>query len=263
MNTTITNIPINIGMCQDIDKNILFGIESYSTSKTPDNNIIRHKLTKSQYQRIIIYDEDEEICNTDLIYNFIPNYGGFIINNTINRILYNTIKSKTVMKNITKDTCAESVIYLNTVIKNLYNISVNDKFIIMGKNYILKTQLDNAYYDTLIIPDECENFIVTYINDLSRYNNVYFPKNIKRIRCQINDFNKNYFENKTFYFKKGTLKGVCINELFHNNISEYYRNYVNKLKYANKEIPDDFNEFIYLEDAIKSIKPLPVKVEFI
>ena len=74
--------------------------------------------------RIIIHDEDEEICNTDLIYNFIPNYGGFIINNTINRMLYNTIKSKTVMKNITKDTCAESVIYLNTVIKNLYNISI-------------------------------------------------------------------------------------------------------------------------------------------
>ena len=42
----IINIPINIGVCKDIDNNILFGIESYDLDKTHDKII-----TKSKYQK--------------------------------------------------------------------------------------------------------------------------------------------------------------------------------------------------------------------
>lgn len=83
----IINIPINIGVCKDIDNNILFGIESYDLDKTHDKII-----TKSKYQKIRIYDEDTDICSDDLTYNFVSNHGGFIINNNIKNIIYNTIK---------------------------------------------------------------------------------------------------------------------------------------------------------------------------
>lgn len=254
----IIDIPINIGVCKDIDKNILFGIESYNIDKSHDKII-----TKSKYQKISIYDEDTEICDDDLKYNFVVNHGGFIINNNIKNILYNNIKSKTVMTNIINGRCAESVIYLKTVIRDLYNINVTDEFIIMNNNCILRTKLNLNRYDTLIIPETCENFFVTYLYDLARYNKIYFPENIKRIRFEISDFNKNTVKNTTLCFKKETLKGVCINQLFNSNIAKYYRDYVNKLQYTDKEIPDDFNEFVYLEDAIKLLKPLPIKIEFV
>lgn len=254
----IIDIPLNIGVCKDIDKNILFGIESYDLDKTHDKII-----TKSKYQKIRIYDEDTDICSDDLTYNFVSNHGGFIINNNIKNIIYNTIKSKTVMTNIINGRYAESVIYLKTVIRDLYNINVTDEFIIMNNNCILRTKFDLNRYDTLIIPETCENFFVTYLYDLARYNKIYFPKNIKRIRFEISDFNKNIMKNTTLCFKKETLKGVCINQLFNSNIAKYYRDYANKLKDADKEIPDDFNEFVYLEDAIKLLKPLPIKIEFV
>ena len=117
----IIDIPLNIGVCKDIDNNILFGIESYNIDKTYDKII-----TNSQYQRIRIYDEDTEICDDDLKYDFVVNYGGFIINNNIKNILYNNIKSKTVMTNIINGRCAESVIHLNTVIRDLYNINITN-----------------------------------------------------------------------------------------------------------------------------------------
>lgn len=82
----IINIPINIGVCKDIDNNILFGIESYDLDKTHDKII-----TESKYQKIRIYDEDTDICSDDLTYNFVSNHGGFIINNNIKNIIYNTI----------------------------------------------------------------------------------------------------------------------------------------------------------------------------
>lgn len=254
----IINIPINIGVCKDIDNNILFGIESYNLDKTHDKII-----TESKYQKIRIYDEDTDICSDDLTYNFVSNHGGFIINNNIKNIIYNTIKSKTVMTNIINGRYAESVIYLKTVIRDLYNINVTDEFIIMNNNCILRTKFDLNRYDTLIIPETCENFFVTYLYDLARYNKIYFPKNIKHIRFEISDFNKNIMKNTTLCFKKETLKGVCINQLFNSNIAKYYRDYANKLKDADKEIPDDFNEFVYLEDAIKLLKPLPIKIEFV
>lgn len=254
----IINIPMNIGVCKDIDNNILFGIESYDLDKTHDKII-----TKSKYQKIRIYDEDTDICSDDLTYNFVSNHGGFIINNNIKNIIYNTIKSKTVMTNIINGRYAESVIYLNTVIRDLYNINITDEFIIMNNNCILRTKFDLNRYDRLIIPETCENFFVTYLYDLARYNKIYFPENIKRIRFEISDCNKNIMKNTTLCFKKETLKGVCINELLNNNIAKYYRDYVNKLKDADKEIPDDFNEFVYLEDTIKLLKPLPIKIEFV
>lgn len=254
----IIDIPMNIGVCKDIDNNILFGIESYDLDKTHDKII-----TKSKYQKIRIYDEDTDICSDDLTYNFVSNHGGFIINNNIKNILYNTIKSKPVMTNITNGRYAESVIYLNTVIRDLYDINVTDEFIIMNNSCILRTKFDLNRYDTLIIPETCENFFVTYLYGLARYNKIYFPKNIKRIRFEISDCNKHTVKNTTLCFKKETLKGVCINELFNNNIAKYYRDYVNKLKDADKEIPDDFNEFVYLKDAIKLLKHLPIKIEFV
>lgn len=254
----IINIPINIGVCKDIDNNILFGIESYDLDKTHDKII-----TNSPYQRIRIYDEDTEICSDDLTYNFVSNHGGFIINNNIKNIIYNTIKSKTVMTNIINGRYAESVIYLKTVIRDLYNINVTDEFIIMNNNCILRTKFDLNRYDTLIIPETCENFFVTYLYDLARYNKIYFPKNIKRIRFEISNCNTHTVKNTTLCFKKETLKGVCINQLFNSNIAKYYRDYANKLKDADKEIPDDFNEFVYLEDAIKLLKPLPIKIKFV
>lgn len=167
---------------------------------------------------------------------------------TYGKPYYNTLISKYV-----------NYVTINQDIKSLLaNLIIETKeFFMINKTVILKKNI--KHNDILKIPN-CETFIARNL-DLCEYKQVYFPDNIKSIITKIDFINHFDFENTVFYFNKNTLKNRCINYMFEDSIDAYYSKYVHDQAYI--EIPDEFKNATYLNDAISILKCVPVKIKFI
>ena len=136
-------------------------------------------------------------------------------------------------------------------------IKMTDDFITVDNAVVLRRDSPNK--DELIIP-ECDTFIA-FGTTLSYYKKVYFPKNIKSIITRVDYEDRDIYKDTVLYFDKETLKSRCINLMLYDNIKTYYSKYAYDQSYI--DIPDKFQNAVFLKDAIDALCDTHVKIEFI
>ena len=259
----LSKIPKNIGVYQDKDKNPIW-FSTYTDKIFSSHNIRNPEDYKNKTQIVTITN-----LISHLEINILPNIGAYIsVPHNHPQVLWSNIDSKPYNiydKKYGKPHYNEFHSVIKTYIKLPFKvrpimdnlIKITDDFIIINNNILLR--LDSKNKDELIIP-KCDTFIA-FGTTLSYYKKVYFPKNIKSIITRVNYEDRDEYKNTVLYFDKETLKSRCINYMLYDNIKDYYSKYVYDQSYVN--ISDNFQNAIFLKDAIKALGNTYVEIKFI
>lgn len=259
----LSEVPANIGSYQDTNKNpIWFSLYTDEMLYSHDIRNPNNYENKTQIIKITSYAPNLEI-------NIIPNIGAYIVTSNNNPIvLWSNIDPKIYDiydKRYGKPMYEEFHSDIKIPIKLPFRlrpimtdiIKMTDDFITVDDTVVLR--LDSPNKDELIIP-ECDTFIA-FGTTLRYYKKVYFPKNIKSIITKVNYEDRDKYKDTVLYFDKETLKSRCINLMLYDNIKDYYSKYAYDQSYI--DIPDKFQNAVFLKDAVDALGDTHVKIEFI
>lgn len=142
-------------------------------------------------------------------------------------------------------------------------------FIKIGSSYILVHLGDfvigldgEGYGEVLIVPSDCECLIVNSFNKLADFSNVTFPAGIKTVAMQFERGDIKLHKNCTLYFKKGTPSNVVLDYLLKDKLLSHCIKIAGNTKDALKIYNNiKETELITIDDVIKKIKNLPIKIK--
>ena len=140
-------------------------------------------------------------------------------------------------------------------------------FIKIGSSYVL-VYLGNFIMgledegSVLVVPSDCECLIVNSFNKLADFSNVTFPAGIKTVAMEFERGDIKLHKNCTLHFKKGTPSNVVLDYLLKDKLFSHCMKIAGNPKDAIKL----FNrlretELITIDDVIKKIKNLPIKIK--
>lgn len=140
-------------------------------------------------------------------------------------------------------------------------------FIKIGSSYVLVHLGDFILGlvdkdSVLAVPSDCECLIVDSFNKLADFGNVTFPAGIKTVIMEFGRGDIKLHKNCTLYFKKGTSSNVVLDYLLKDKLFNHCMKIVGNSKDAIKL----FNklketELITVDDVVKKIKNLPIKIK--
>ena len=234
---------------------------------------------------VIRFIEDAHACGghefSGIFLNYIPHKGFFINNLGSGVVLWTSFEDEFICasKSSRFGSFNNEKYYYYEECQRCFGSSIDDivggfavrigDFIKIGSSYVL-VHLGNfiiglegeGYGEVLVVPSDCECLIVNSFNKLADFSNVTFPSGIKTVAMEFERGDIKLHRNCTLYFKKGTPSSVVLDYLLKDKLLSHCMKTAGNPKDALKLFNNiKETELITIDDVIKKIKNLPIKIK--